>query len=415
MTGGESVGGTVLVTPDTTFELQVKRAFDGELEAKRCWDDQLAWADPETSLAEIARCGPDLVVIGPGVPAVVGLALAEAFAVLRPEIGVVLVARPTPHLWAQALQAGVREIISVGADDDEIREVLGRARGSADRRRTQAPSEVRHDGSRRGRVITVLSPKGGCGKTTVAINLAVTLAALGPGKAGPGRAGTGKVALVDLDLQFGDVATGLGIGPQSTIADAARAGAHLDATNLKVLLERHSSGVYALVGPHFPAEADEIAATTADHILDLLASEFDYVVADTSAGLDEFTLSAAERSTDLVLVCMNDVPSVRGLRKAIDVLDLLGMTKPRRHLVLNHSDDRVGLTARDIEATLGMPIGTSVPTSRSIQISINQGSPVVDSDSRSAAARAFAELGQRFAPLPTPESGARRLARKDRR
>ncbi len=399
------MSGTVLVTPDSTFELQVKRAFDGLLEAVRIWDDELTWADPNETAAEIVRTDPRVVAIGPGIPATVGLALAAAFDVLRPDISVVLVARPSAHLWEEALRVGICEIISVGAEDDEVLAALSRARDAA-ARRTGAALDVRPDGSRQRRVITVLSPKGGCGKTTVAINLAVTLAAITPG----------RVAVVDLDLQFGDIATGLGIGPQSTIADAARAGARLDATNLKVLLERHPSGVYALVGPHFPAEADEIPSSAADRVLDLLAAEFDYVVVDTAAGLDEFTLAAVERSTDLVLVCMNDVPSVRGLRKAIDVLDLLGMTKPRRHLLLNHSDDRVGLSGRDIEATLGMRIGTSVPTSRSIQISINQGSPVVESDSRSAAARAFAEFGQQFALQPAPaEAGSRRLARKDRR
>jgi pilus assembly protein CpaE len=261
-----------------------------------------------------------------------------------------------------------------------------------------------------------MSPKGGSGKTTVATNLATQLAALAPG----------RVAIVDLDLQFGDVASALGIGPQSTMADAARAEGKLDTTAIKVFLEPHPSGLYALVAPHFPAEADEVAATTAGHVVDILAGEFDYVVVDTGAGLDEYTLAAIERSDDLVLVCVTDVPSVRGMRKALDAIDLLGMTRPRRHLVLNRSDDKVGLTTRDVEDTIGLPVEASVPTSRSIQISTNQGEPIVQSDPRSAPARALADLAARFVagPAPTatsataaaaPTTVSRRFSRKDSR
>jgi pilus assembly protein CpaE len=224
------------------------------------------------------------------------------------------------------------------------------------------------------------------------------------------------VAIVDLDLQFGDVASALGLGPQSTVADASRLGSLLDSTALKVFLEPHPSGLYALVGPHFPAEAEEVSASIAGHIIDILAAEFAYVIVDTGAGLDEFALAAIERADDLVLVCVTDVPSVRGMRKALDAIDLLGMTKARRHLVLNRSDDKVGLAAADVEATIGVPVEASVPTSRSIQISVNQGAPIVGSEPRSPAGRALAGLARGFveaAPAATPAEKGRRFSRKD--
>jgi pilus assembly protein CpaE len=182
----------------------------------------------------------------------------------------------------------------------------------------------------------------------------------------------------------------------------------LDSTAIKVFLEPHPSGLYALVAPHFPAEADEVSAATAGHVVDILAREFSYVVVDTGAGLDEYTLAAIERSDDLVLVCVTDVPSVRGMRKALDAIDLLGMTRPRRHLVLNRSDDRVGLTASDVESTIGLPVEVEVPTSRAIQISINQGEPIVQSDPRSAPARALAELAAHFVAEPAAAPPATR-------
>jgi len=396
---------TILVTPDSDFEGQVKRAFDGDFAAERCWDQMIAKLHPREAVKAIvdASQDPTVVVLGPKLATPAALALAEQFDILHPEICVVLVARATPRLWEQALRAGVREIIGEGADDEELRQSLTRAGAAAARRQATSATSPEPQAPR-GRVITVMSPKGGAGKTTVATNLALRLAEAAPG----------KVAIIDLDLQFGDVASALALGPQSTIADAARAHSKLDSTSLKVFLEPHPGGLYALVGPHFPAEAEEVSATTVTHVLDILAAEFSYVVVDTGAGLDEYALAAVDRSDDLVLVCVTDVPSVRGLRKALDALDLLGMTSPRRHLVLNRSDDKVGLSHRDVSATLGLPIEASLATSRSVPISVNQGSPVVESDPRCATARALTDFAHSFTSTPAAASDGW-FSRKDSR
>ena len=399
----------MLVTPDTDFEAQIKRVFDGELDSVRWWDARMPKLDPDSAARELARQGPGVVVVGPGLAAPVSLALAASFDLLFPEICVVLVGKATTRLWEQALRSGVREIIPAGADDDQVLQALTRARQAAVRRQVSTAPAIPQVEVARGRVITVRSPKGGAGKTTVATNLAPHLALAAPG----------RVAILDLDLQFGDVASALGLGPQSTMADAARAQGKLDSTAIKVFLEPHPSGLFALAGPHFPAEADDVSADTAGHVIDILAAEFSYVVADTAAGLDEHALAAAERSDDIVFVCVTDVPSVRGLRKALDALDLLGMTRQRRHLVLNRADDRVGLSSKDIEATLGLSVDASVPTSREVQISINQGEPIVESDPKSAPARAISGFASRFvqdAPAPASVSPkGRRFSRKESR
>jgi pilus assembly protein CpaE len=400
------VSGTLLVTPDGEFEAQVKRAFDGDLDAERYWDDHIPRTQPETAVRQIAQSQPDVVVLGPGLAAPVTIALAEAFDLLHPEVCIVIVAKPSTRLWERALRAGVREIITPGSEDDDVRDALTRAGSAAARRRATSTILAQREEAPRGRVITVMSPKGGAGKTTVATNLATRLALSAPG----------RVAIMDLDLQFGDVASALGLGPQATIADAARLGNQLDSTALKVFLEPHPSGLYALVGPHFPAEAEEVSAVTVGDMIDILAEEFEYVVIDTAAGLDEYALSAAERADDIVLVCVTDVPSVRGLRKALDAIDLLGMTKARRHLVLNRSDDKVGLSAADIEATIGVAVEASIPTSRSIQIAVNQGAPVVQSDPRSAAGKAMASFTGHFinkAPAAPAAERGRLFSRKD--
>jgi len=386
------MSGMLLVTVDSEFEAQVKRAFDGDVEAQCWWDAKASHLRPHAAVKAIAAYGPAVVVLGPGLPTPNCLELAADFDTFHPEICVVVVAEPEEHLYELALRSGVRDIITPGDGDEKVREILERAKATADRRRQGAVQSVQPPEVPKGRVITVMSPKGGAGKTTLASNLAIRLGAAAPN----------RVALIDLDLQFGDAGSALGLSPQSTVADAARAGDRLDSTSLKVLLEPSPGGVYLLAGPHLPGEADEIDAAAVGHMIDILATEFDYVIVDTAPGLDEHGLVAAERSDDLVLICATDVPSVRGLGKALDALNMLGMTGPRRHLVLNRANARVGCAPKDIETTLGISFDAEIPSSRSVPISTNQGSPVIESEPRSAVAKALVQFCDRFAGLPVP-------------
>ncbi|MDP1806617.1 MAG: AAA family ATPase, partial [Acidimicrobiales bacterium] len=231
-------GGTLLVTPDGEFEAQVKRAFDGDLDADRFWDDHIPRTQPETAVRQIAQSQPQVVVLGPGLAPPVTIALAEAFDLLHPEVCVVIVAKPSTRLWERALRAGVREIITPGSEDDQIRDALTRAGSAAARRRATSSSIAQHEEAPRGRVITVMSPKGGAGKTTVATNLATRLALSAPG----------RVAIIDLDLQFGDVASALNLDPEHTLLDVVRGPAVQDSMVLKTFLTQHQTGLYAVCG-----------------------------------------------------------------------------------------------------------------------------------------------------------------------
>jgi pilus assembly protein CpaE len=157
-----------------------------------------------------------------------------------------------------------------------------------------------------------------------------------------------------------------------------------------------------LCAPNSPAEADDVKPQMLGAAIELLADMFRYVVVDTGAGLDEATLTAVEHSTDLVLVSATDVASARGLRKGIEVLDMLGFTTQRRHFVLNRSDARVGITIQDIEATVGLDVACTVPSARSVPTSMNQGSPILESDPRGNTAKGYLQIVRRFSPTFEP-------------
>jgi pilus assembly protein CpaE len=387
----------LLATPHAGYEQRIRRAFGETLNGDlRRWDVDQSDISPEGLLGQLTNSSPDVVAIGPDVEVDDALVLARKLEQDRPEISVLLISDPSPELWQQALQSGIRDVLAPDAVDSEVLAAFDRAMDVASRRRHNLVGDPA-DAGPKGRIITVLSPKGGSGKTTITSNLAVGLALAEPN----------QVAVVDLDLQFGDIATALGLTPQHTLVDAVRSVAPLDGMTLKSFLSPHRSDLWALCGPDSPAEGDEVSTAVVKQIVQMLSDEFRSVVIDTGAGLDEHTLSVLEVSTDLIFVCALDVTSVRSVRKELTALDQLGMTHQRRHLVINRADSKVGLDLRDVEATLGLPVDISISSSRMVPLSLNHGDPVIASESRSPIARQFSELVDRFIDQPAQQGQSR--------
>src|SRR5690606_2008611 len=162
--------------------------------------------------------------------------------------------------------------------------------------------------------------------------------------------------LVDLDIQFGDVAAALDLDPEYTLGDVVHGSAVHDVMGLKTLLTRHHTGLHILSGVKTPAEADEVTAGHVAAIIGLLKSEFRYVVIDTAPGLGPHTLAALDHTTDLILISSLDVPGVRGLRKEMELLDELDLPPATRHIVVNFAERSGGLSLADVEATIGRKI-----------------------------------------------------------
>lgn len=335
---------------------------------------------------------PDVIVLDPG-PGGAGRGLEVAARLDQhfPGLSIILVSDLGAEVSLTAMRAGVRDVLHPAAPVADIKTVLDRAVLAADRSRPlrQAAAAAM---PLAGRVISVVSPKGGVGKTTVATNLAVGLAEFDPS----------STVLVDLDLQFGDVASALDLRPEQTLPDAVRSTSGPDTMILKTYLTQHSTGMYVLCGSDSPADADAITAAQIGHLLQLLASEFRYVIVDTAPGLSEHTLSAMDQSSDLVLVSSLDVPAVRGLRKELLMLGALNMVPDSRHVVLNFVDRNADLSIDDVEATLGTAVNFQIARSRAIVASTNQGIPLLQNPVRDRATKQLRQLVDRFAPPPPP-------------
>ncbi|ACL42394.1 Cobyrinic acid ac-diamide synthase (plasmid) [Pseudarthrobacter chlorophenolicus A6] len=376
-----------MISPDAAFGQRVRLAISGLPGSMQSFAGTPLAKTPEEVLGVISDGAPQVILLGPGVNLDEALRLASAFDVQHPDISLVLVRETDPDLTLTAMRCGIRDILAPDAEPDTIRVLLERAcQSAASRRRSISPSSAPEEPL--GRIIAVAAAKGGVGKTTVATNIAVGL----------GRIAPMSTVLVDLDTQFGDVDTVLRIVPEHTLKDAVTGAAAQDTMVLKTLLSVHPASIYALCAPSDPADSNRISGEEITHMLRQLASEFRYVVVDTAPGLGEHTLAALEAATDLVLLCGMDVPSVRGARKELDVLDKLQMTSQKRHLVVNNATRDSGLSIQDIEATLGAPVNLAIPRSKALAYSTNQGEPLLHQRSRDKAAKALHQLVDRFDP-----------------
>lgn len=352
----------------------------------------LSGFDP-AAVDRVVAGDPDLVVVGPALAQDDALKMIEQLDHQAPHLSCVLIANPNADLWPLALRAGARDIVMPLANASQIRESFERAIEAGRRLRGNATEVVSSPSA--GRVIVVISPKGGSGKTTVAANLAATVARRRPD----------DVVLADLDVQFGDVHHAFRTEPDYSLLNAVAPG--VSPTVLKGFLTPHSSKVLTLAAPDRPEDAEDVDPEAATDTIRTLSDMFGVIVVDTAAGLDDHTLSALEAATDVVLVTATDVPSVRAMVKELDILERLGLLKNRRHhLVLNRADARVGLSGSDIEKTVGMPATLSIPSTRAIPTALNLGEPAVLSDERGSVARSFNRFAEQIGVIPpSPETG----------
>ncbi|MBK5306381.1 MAG: AAA family ATPase [Frankiaceae bacterium] len=353
--------------------------------------------------------GVVLVVIAPDVPLAEALDVASGQRVARPDLGVVLMrTKPDAGLLKTAMRAGVREV--VGADDDAgLLEACQRsleltAQLSVASAPAASPAPLVPAVPVAGQVVTVFAAKGGCGKTTVATNLAVSVAEAGR-----------SVCLIDLDLAFGDVAIALQLDPKRTLSDAVAMAGHVDETGIRSLITPYRPHLDALLAPVEPGAAEAIPASLVGELLAVLRTMYDVVVVDTPPAFTDHVLAAFDASDRFVLVASLDVPALKNLKLTLEMLDLLNFDPARREIVLNRSDSKVGLTLGEVQDALGAKVSVQIPSSRAVPSAINRGVPIVLDAPGHAVSAAIRSLAARIAPKPassTSHGKGRRLLRR---
>ncbi len=331
-----------------------------------------------------------LVVIDADYDLAGALAIASDYRIRRPSLGVVLLRRRIDvALIAQALQAGVREVVTVD-DLPAIAAACKRSREVSALQLGITPSVGQ------GQIVTVFSSKGGCGKTTLAINLAVALSAVEKR----------KTILVDLDLQFGDVGISLALPGAPTIAEALPMQGQLDAIGVASLIHHHASGLDCLLAPMTPEEVESIPGALVTEMLQVLRNEYDYVIIDSPPAFTDTVLAALDLSDTYILVTTPDIPALKNLRITLDTFDELGYPRSAWQLVLNRGDEMNGLESGDIETALGANVHLVIPQSSDVSRAGNRGVPIVTDNPKHPVALALQKLASMQRGLDAERVGA---------
>ncbi|TMK64081.1 MAG: hypothetical protein E6G60_07370 [Actinobacteria bacterium] len=363
------------------------------------------------ALVRAMRPGHGLVaVFGPGLVGPYGFQQVHRLTASYPELGAIFaVHQLTTDILQQALRAGARDTVvldddgfALGQSVERVGSLLssGQARAAA---AAPTPAPMMSQSVSPGRLIVVFSPKGGVGKSFLAINVATAMA----------RRTDERVALVDADLQFGDIAVLLGIPPQTTLVDAAAAIQYADPELMRSLVSRHDSGLLVLPAPVEPVPGGAVSPQDVVAVCGGLQAMCKYVVVDLPTQFDEYVLALIEAADEILLVGNMDIPSVKNLKIGIQALDLMALAGSKLRLVLNRANVQVKLDVREIEQVLGLRAEFPIPNDLAVPIAVNAGIPVVMNDPNSAASRAIQNIATSLlGPGGRPAAGDRQRKSK---
>jgi len=240
-------------------------------------------------------------------------------------------------------------------------------------------------GAPTGKIITIYSPKGGVGCTTIAVNLAITL-----------NNDDTHTVLVDGNLQFGDVAVFVNEQGKNTIADLTPRAEELDPEIVEeVMLKHATSGMHILAAPNRPEYAEKVSSSQFSKVLDYLRRLYAYVVVDTSAYLTDATLAAIDSSDLIVLVTTQDIPSIKNCRLFLDLLQTMGIERDRILFVMNRFDKRINITAERVAENLKQEVASVIPLDEQVVTkAVNRGVPFVLDQKNQQASRGIFSLAE---------------------
>jgi pilus assembly protein CpaE len=386
--------------PETRDHLSKLLGFESDVEVVGA-----AAGGPEA--VELATAlKPDVVLMDINMPGMDGITATEKLAAAVPTAAVIMMSvQGEADYLRRSMLAGAREFLVKPFSSDEltasIRQVWTREKEKQSRFAPIAATPERPtDGTGEpANVTAVFSPKGGVGRTTVSVNLAVAAAQAGK-----------KVALVDASFQFGDVGVLLNLNPRNkSIADLAaelQAGEQYD--SLDGFLVTHSSGVRVLLAPPTPEQAELIGPPAVKQVLQALRTDHDLVVVDCPSSFNETTLAVLDEADMILTLLTLEITSVKNMRLFLEVCEQLGYGPEKIRLVLNRADSTLGIRVADVEHSIGRKVDhTIVSDGRSVVYALNRGVPFFLSNREAQVSQDIERLAKAVTGPPPTTATAR--------
>jgi len=334
-----------------------------------------AASGPE-ALEAAARLLPDIVLMDINMPGMDGITATEQLMTQVPGSAVIMMSvQGEADYLRRSMLAGAREFLVKPFSSDElvssIRQVNQREKEKGSRVVERPAGSSAAGSGEPGRIVTVFSPKGGVGRTTVAVNLAVA-AASELGK---------RVVLVDGSFQFGDVGVLLNLNPKNkSIADLIPE-MEADPEFIDQVIVTHSSGLRVLLAPPSPEMAELITVAALRRVLERLRDTHDLVVVDSWPWFHDTTLGLLDVSDDILALLTLEITNIKNIRLFLEVADQLGYPSGKIKLILNRADSALGIRVSDVEHSIGRHIDeTIVSDGRSVVYALNRGVPFITSN-----------------------------------
>ncbi|MFQ5692129.1 MAG: CpaE family protein [Nitrospinota bacterium] len=365
-----------------------KKVF-GEVETVlrdlEAWEFRGGLPDWDSGVAALRERPADAVFVNLDAGLEEALTTAAAIISISPQTTLLGLSETDPGDWLiRGVRSGYRDFLRFPLRREETIAALSRIEQGQGRRR-------------KGQVVTLFSPKGGSGLTTLTVNLGILLA----------KEQKRNVGLIDLDLEFGDVSFFLNLSPTTTLGDIAGGPETPGRKELKEALVPHVSGVEVLAAPPEIQQAERVSEEGVGRVIREMQEMFDFILINTPSSFSPATLKALDASDTILLVTLPHLSAIAQAKRALDVFRTLGYEN-RARLVINRLTPEDDVTPQEVEKTLGVPVLMSLPSDyRQVMPAINRGLSLWEYAPRSPVTRAIYTLAQKLTGADGGRNGHR--------
>lgn len=353
-------------------------------------------SDGESAVKTVLDTDTDVVIMDINMPLLDGISAAEILSTAKPNVIIIVtMAEEGEEAIKRAMQSGARYFFRKPFSELDISHIIIDLYDKQQMSSRVYSSRDYFGSNKKSQIISVFSTKGGVGKTTVAANLAVALS----------ERSNGKVALLDLDLQFGDIPIMFNIYPNKTIADLAGEVNNMGSDVIEEFMVEHESGVRVLSAPLTPEYAEYINGHTVENILRILIESYKYIIIDTAPSFNDVNLTVMDMSDQIFFITTLDLSTIKNVKAGLQIMNSLKYSDRKVTLVLNRYHRHFGISNNELEKIFDKKVEHIIPEDNiNVIQAMNEGTPLVISKNRSRSAKSIIEMAEKLCDESKAES-----------